>query len=211
MSAALPFPTRILQLQLGSRPLKLVVPREPERVFEDYLDHEDAFWSELWPSALALARHCLAQTLLPLAEPVLDLGAGLGLTTLALAAQGLRVTASDASAACLDLVARSAELNGLSALVETTLYAWGEPLAQRFGSAVGADLLYEDTEHANLRSSLRQAVTPGGTIWLADPDRPPSRRFFEQLPTAWQVASCPLEGRILLHSLKRNMQAETPA
>lgn len=211
MSADLPFATRILELELGPRSLRLLVPREPEEVFAAYLDREDPFWSELWPSAQALARHCFGLRRLPLQEPVLDLGTGLGLTALALAACGLRVTASDASAACLALVERSARLNGLEALVETQLHSWGAPLPQRFGSAVGADLLYGDSEHANLRVSLCQAVAPGGMIWLADPDRPPSRRFFEQLPATWQVVSQPLEGRILLHSVKHNTQAETPA
>ncbi len=195
----LPFPVREELIACGDLCLRLVVPADKEAVFEAFLEAEDAYWSELWPSALAFAR-LLVEDPPELRGPVLDLGTGLGLTALVLAATGHEVTATDASAVCLQLVEESARRNGLT--LQTRRYRWGEPAPRRFASIVGADLLYEVEQHAALRAALSQTAAADAQIWLADPDRPPSRAFFAALD-GWRVESRPLAGRVVLHRLAR--------
>jgi len=167
--------------------IKLLQPRESAEIPDD---HEVAwaplapYWSVLWRSGVALAREVARLELR--GRRVVELGCGLGAPSLAAAAGGAAALATDADPDALEIVDRSAELNGVR--VETAVVDWSDPgelLARApFQLALAADVLYERRAVAELLSLLPRL---GPVAVLADPGRPAAGAFFEQARKRWAV------------------------
>jgi predicted nicotinamide N-methyase len=131
---------------------------------------------------------------------VLELGCGLGVPSIAAARAGASVLATDSSAEALDLVARSADANGVR--VETAMVDWTEPreLLSRapFDLVLAADVLYERPSVAQLLSLLPRLAA---MAWLADPGRPAAAAFLEQARRRWQLETR-VRGVVQLHRLR---------
>ena len=124
---------------------------------------------------------------MPLAgRRIVELGCGLGAPSLAAAAGGASVLATDRDGDALELVCRSAELNGVE--LETAAVEWSDPdplieLAP-FDLVLAADVLYERPSVAQLLSLLPR-LAPEALI--ADPGRPASGAFLERAWEQWSV------------------------
>ena len=132
------------------------------------------YWAELWPSGVALARVVEEQDLA--GARVLELGAGLGLPSLAAALRGADVLATDWAEEAVALLRENAAANGIALRAERV--RWDEPgvlLAEATWDVVlGADLLYEERNAVLLLELLPRL---GGDVLLADPGRPAAAAF----------------------------------
>jgi predicted nicotinamide N-methyase len=156
------------------------------------------YWAVLWRSGVALARELDGEGLRGL--HVVELGCGLAVPSIAAARAGATVLATDSCAEALELVARSAEANGVR--VETAAVDWAEPdeLLRRapFDLVLAADVLYERASVARLLSLLLRLAP---SAWLADPGRPAAGAFLEQASRRWQVETR-VRGVVQLHRLR---------
>jgi predicted nicotinamide N-methyase len=156
------------------------------------------YWAVLWRSGVALARELDGEPLRGLR--VVELGCGLGVPSIAAARAGASVLATDESAEALELVARSAQANGVQ--VDTAAADWASPaeLLERspFDLVLAADVLYERAAVAQFLSLLPR-LAPGA--WLADPGRPAAEAFVEQARRRWQVETRE-RGVVRLHRLR---------
>jgi predicted nicotinamide N-methyase len=147
---------------------------------EDAFDEDEflPYWAELWPSGVALARAVAALDLR--GRRVLELGCGLGLPSLAAAAGGADVLATDWAADAVELLRTNADRNGLALRVERV--RWDEPTPLLAGApwdlVLGADLLYESRNADQLADLLPRL---GGEVLLAEPGRPHARAFLERM------------------------------
>ena len=134
------------------------------------------YWAELWPSGVALAR--VVETFDLAGKRVVELGAGLGLPSLAAALRGADVLATDWADDAVALLRANAERNGIALRVERV--RWDEPgelLAQApYDLVLGADLLYEARNAAQL---LELLPALGREIVIADPGRPFAKGFLD--------------------------------
>jgi predicted nicotinamide N-methyase len=170
-------------VELAGREVTLLRPPSADALIDEDAFDEDEFlpyWAELWPSGVALAR-ALASLELG-GRRVLELGAGLGLPSLAAALAGADVLATDWAADAVALLRENARRNGIALRVE--LVRWDEPgrlLAEApWGLVLGADLLYEKRNADQLLELLPQL---GSEVLLADPGRPFAKAFLER----WQA------------------------
>ena len=132
---------------VAARELALLRPRHPDALLSEEAFARDEFmpyWAELWPSGLALARVVGVRALR--GARVLELGCGLALPSLAAAAAGGRVLATDWASDSIALVLRNAERNGLT--VDALCCSWTEPepLVSRapWPIVLASDVLYEE-------------------------------------------------------------------
>ena len=106
---------------------------------------------------------------------VLELGAGLGLPSLAAALRGADVLATDWAEDAVALLAANAARNHVPLRAE--VLRWDEP--ERFGGGwdlvLAADVLYEQR---NVEQLLALLPRLGGEILLAEPGRPFAKEFF---------------------------------
>lgn len=153
--------------------VEMLLPRSADALIDDSEFNEDErlpYWAELWPSARALTRFLLDGPV-P-GGPVLELGCGVALPSLALRARGAAALATDYYGEALDFARASAERNGIPS-PELALLDWRHPPPElgRFPLVVAADVLYERRNADALAALLPRVVAPSGSALLADPGR----------------------------------------
>jgi predicted nicotinamide N-methyase len=183
------------RVEVGGRRLVVEHPPDAEALLDEEAFEREEFlpyWAELWPSAIALARHVARRDLAGLR--VLELGCGLALPSVAAALAGARVLATDWSLAALMFAQRNATLN--DARVETALARWDEPeqLSARgpFDLVLAADVLYERRNVEQLVVLLAHVVRTDGEALIADPGRPHTASFLDAVAAKqWATAVAP--------------------
>jgi predicted nicotinamide N-methyase len=164
-------------LELAGRQLTLLRPPSADELIDEEAFDEDEFlpyWAELWPSGLALAGVVAELDLA--GRRVLELGAGLGLPSLAAALRGADVLATDWAEDAVVLLRDNAARNGIALRSDTVRWDEPEPLlaGAPWDVVLGADLLYEQR---NAEALLELLPRLGAEIVLAEPGRPAAAAF----------------------------------
>ena len=176
------------QFQFGEKTLTIkrvknlddMVDRVSDADFAE--DERLPYWAELWPSAEALSRFLFQNPHLVAGRSVLELGCGLGLTSLSLACQKPReLLVTDYEQDALDLTALNFKLNGMPA-PQRQLMDWRRPqCAGLFDCITASDVVYEERFFHPLIRVFRQCLKANGYIILAEPNRAVARSFFSLL------------------------------
>ena len=145
-------------------------------------DERLPYWAELWPSAEALSRFIFKNPQLITGRSVMELGCGLGLTSISIARQQpRRLVITDYEQDALDMAALNFRQNGLP-LPERQLMDWRQPSCEsRYDCIVAADVVYEERFFLPLLRVFRQCLNKEGYIILAEPNRAVARSFFDLL------------------------------
>jgi predicted nicotinamide N-methyase len=170
------------RIEVAGVALDLLRPESPESLIDEDAFARDEFlpyWAELWPAASALA------DALPDVRGlrVVELGCGLGVTSLVAAAKGGDLTATDWAPEAIELLRQNAERNGIE--LRTEVRDWREPWDERFDLALAADVLYERRNIDPLLERLR-SLAPTAFVGLAG--RPYEQEFLRRAGTAVEVA-----------------------
>lgn len=124
----------------------------------------------VWPAGLALAEE---MSRFPVAgKNILELGCGIGLTSLVLARRGAHITACDHHPLAEDFLRQNAALNGLPAITFLNASWLGpNPLLGRYDLIIGSDLLYERDHAALLAGFIGHHADAAAQVLIADPGR----------------------------------------
>lgn len=146
------------------------------------VDERLPYWAELWPSALGMSRFIYKNPDLIQGKSVVELGCGLGLTSLILSSQNpAALLLTDYEAGALQMTARNYRLNKMSPPA-MQIMDWRSPdLMQSFQRIVASDVVYEERFFFPLIALFNSYLTSDGLIILAEPNRAIARRFFEML------------------------------
>ena len=156
------------------------------------------YWTILWRSGVALARE-LSTT--PLEDKrVIELGCGLAVPSLAAARAGAVVMATDVRPEPLELAERNARANGVR--IETAVLEWTKPdeliSTTPFDLAIASDVLYERQSVAALLTLLPR-LAPEALV--ADPGRPASHAFVEEVAKRWDFEASRI-GEVSLYRVR---------
>lgn len=154
----------------------------------NFEDERLPYWTELWPSSVALAEWLALRREEIAGRACLDLGCGLGLTALVGQWLGARVTAVDYEEAALGFARRNAQLNQVPQPL-WTLMDWRRPAvrAESMARIWGGDIMYETRFVAPVLRFLKHALAPGGAAWVAEPGRAVYEAFLHALQSGgWQ-------------------------
>ncbi|MFO8032100.1 MAG: methyltransferase domain-containing protein [Desulfohalobiaceae bacterium] len=175
-----------------------------EQMEEQDLDQDERlpYWVEIWPASILLAKWILKQKPCLQGKNCLDLGCGLGLTSLAAADCGARVLGLDYESQALYYARQNAKLNKSPA--HWVLMDWRQPAFKphSFSFIWGADILYESRFFLPLLKLFAHTLAPGGQIWLSSPERDVARPFWDLLQASgwcWehmQQESVPYQGQV---------------
>ena len=148
------------------------------------------YWSEVWPSGIALADALARRPETVRGRRVLELGAGLGVTAVAALGAGANLTVADYAPEAL-LLCRYNALRSAGREPATVRINWRRPapsLFARVGAGfpvvLAADVLYEARDVEPLLALVARLVAPDGLLWLAEPGRPAARRFLDAARSA---------------------------
>jgi predicted nicotinamide N-methyase len=152
---------------------------------EDFVkDERLPYWADVWPSSLILAGKLLE--LDGHGKTALELGCGVGLSTLAATTAGFDVLSTDYYEDALD-VTRANVFRNLAKFARTRLVDWRH-LPEDLGTfdvVFASDVLYEKEYAELLPVILKQVLAVGGVALIADPGRVAAPVFVE---------ACPLHG-----------------
>ena len=172
---------------LPGRTLTILRPRSAEALLDEEAFEREEFlpyWAELWGSGEELSEEIAERDVTGLR--VVELGCGLALPSLAAAAGGAQVLATDWSPDAIELVRENARRNELE--LDAEIVRWSEPraLVERapWDLVVAADVLYE---RRNVDELLELLPRLGSRVLLADPGRPLAKEFWERAAGAWGV------------------------
>ena len=180
-------------LLIAGRPFQLRLP-DPRQMLDEAVLGEsqgragwDPYWGLLWAAAPLTAQLLLQAP--PRCSRALELGCGVGLTGIAALAAGLATTFSDHSPEAVQMALQNAALNGYPHAAGL-VFAWHQPPAESgtWDFLFGSDILYDRAAHHPLLITLRQLLSPGGTVWIGDAGRANAAAFAEAAAAAgWVV------------------------
>jgi predicted nicotinamide N-methyase len=174
-------------VELAGRPLTLLRPASADELIDEQAFDDEEFlpyWAELWASGVALAEAVGTRELRGLS--VLELGAGLGLPSLAAALRGADVLATDWADDAVELLRLNAGRNRVGLRAERVRWDEAEQLVDEgpWSLVLGADLLYEQRNADQLLELLPRL---GADVLLADPGRPFAQGFLDRASAVWHV------------------------
>lgn len=171
-------------MEVGERAYRLTCPLSAEALIDEAdfeRDERLPYWADLWPSAVALARHVAGRDLS--GKRVIELGCGLGLPAVVALDRGAEVVATDHYGAALDFAAHNARANTGREL-RTALLDWHAPKLESLGAfdlVLAADVLYEPRNVGALVGLVPELLAPEGEAVFADPRRKDAPEFLEQV------------------------------
>lgn len=173
-----PAASKELSIRAVERAWQLSRPADLESLWDtmgqdDFGDDERLpYWTEIWPSSLALADWLAANRARFQGRRCLDIGCGLGLTALIGQWLGGRVTAMDYEPAAVAYAQSNERANGISGIGWLAM-DWREPSLRRasFDFIWGGDVMYESRFATPIADFFLHTLAPGGIAWLAEPGR----------------------------------------
>ena len=157
-----------------------------DQVSEDEFNEDERlpYWAELWPSAIGLSRFVIKNPELFQQKNILELGCGLGLTSLVMMQQ------NPASMLCTDyendalVLARKNFIKNKIKPPHFKWLDWRTPLLRKkFDCIVASDILYEKRFFQPLLDIFNNYFDKNGLIIVAEPNRKIATSFFEKLRT----------------------------
>lgn len=147
-------------------------------------DERLPYWTEIWPSAVAVAERIMREGASLAGLQVLDLGCGLGLAGVAAGRCGARVCLCDYDLHAVRFAALNWAVN-VGGTPWAVVMDWREPAFEPvFDRVLAADIVYEKRFFGPVIRACDRLLKPGGEVWLGEPNRTLSTGFFGALTKA---------------------------
>jgi predicted nicotinamide N-methyase len=171
----------------------VVRPADIDALLDQVVDDPEQnlpYWTELWPSGIALAAAIAGEPELVRGTPALELGCGIGITAAIALEAGADLIATDYAPESL-ILTRVNCLQHTGREPRTLQMNWRDPgdalletlcadAPEGFPVVLAADVLYERRDIGPLLNLVEQIVAPGGMLWLAEPGRVPATKFLDE-------------------------------
>jgi predicted nicotinamide N-methyase len=175
-------PLAVLELDVGGRKWSIGHAHDRDALLSASNRHHcPPYGLLLWDSAIALAEFIASSPELVTNKRVLELGAGVGLPGLVAQSVGAHVAQTDHFGEALDVAALNAASNGITGISRFWADWRNWQSTDVYDVVLGADILYDPEVHAELARVIKSALSPKGTLLLADPGRPQALEFLGRL------------------------------
>lgn len=168
-------------VRIGSHIVNVIRPRSAEDLIDEAdfdRDERLPYWAELWPSSTVLANFTVSDVR-PRGRAI-ELGAGIGLVSVAAALAGHEITATDYYEDALQF-ARANAWRNLGRDIEARLVDWRavpEALG-RYDVVLASDVLYESRYAPLVAGAIDRFLAARGVAYLADPGRVAADAFVD--------------------------------
>jgi predicted nicotinamide N-methyase len=168
------YPDKLLTILDG---LQLYLP-DPELVkstYENLLVANEStpfpFWAKIWPSAEAMTSFLREEPHWIDRKHVLEIGAGIGLPSFAMAAHASSMIISDHAPEAIALIEKNIQYLGLQHVTAVCL-DWNHfPDNIKADTVLLSDINYEPEQFGALQTMIRKFLEQGATIILSTPQR----------------------------------------
>jgi len=175
------FRTTVQDATVGEKIFSILKPANADDLIreEDFVkDERLPYWADVWPSSIILAGKLLEMS--GAGRSALELGCGVGLSTLAATTAGFDVLSTDYYEDALD-VTRANVFRNLGTQARTRLVDWRHLPGDlgTFDIVFASDVLYEKEYALLLPIILCSVLAKGGVAIVADPGRVAAPMFIE--------------------------------
>ena len=183
------YDAEVTHVVINSCRYSLLVPSRIEP-FVDPLDTMAQFplWAKIWPASIVLAEY-VARLKPDAKRAMLELGGGLGLTSIVAASCGHRITLSEGNPDALSFANASADLNpgGPFPIIN---FKWNQPFqVGRFDLLLGSEVIYREEDIPLLAKIFDACLAPGGEIVIAGEIRRTFDAFFKQMSSSYDISA----------------------
>lgn len=188
------YKTEIIDLNVAGKNFRLHQVTNVDEVFDalihapatdiEVVDERIPYWTEIWPSALALAEFIQINGEDFAHKDCIEIGSGLALPSLVAAGFCKNVTITDYLQPALDFAKENARENEIHNL-QFALLDWrkidGWP---KFDMVLASDIAYEKRAFEFIPTAISSLLKPDAVCYLAEPGRTMAKDFFEkELPS----------------------------
>jgi predicted nicotinamide N-methyase len=168
---------RLQEYQAGPLRLKLYAP-DPKQVKEEWNRQQQAggtspfpYWTQVWPSALAMAEFLVKHPEYVKEKEVLELAAGLGLPSLAVADKAKKICCSDYLPEAVETIRMSVQYNGFKN-VECRVLDWNKlPEDLKPDVLLLSDINYDPLGFDALYEVIKKFLEKKAVVLLSTPQR----------------------------------------
>jgi predicted nicotinamide N-methyase len=163
---------------------------DPSQLFDELLakgdDHPDVkderipYWSQIWPSSIALSQYIAENPYLVNGKVVLEIGCGPALAGITAGLCNATVELTDYMQEAIDLAAHNWKLN-IQSPPKTSLFDWRYPGDKKAEVILASDVAYESRAFEPLLNAFKSILSESGIILMSEPNRKFSSAFFEEL------------------------------
>ena len=145
---------------------------------EDFMkDEQMPYWAEIWPAAVILSEFILEE-LAVTNKRIIEIGAGVGVASIAAASVGADVLSTDYSEEAIKFIRLNAGKNNVA--LNTDRLDWRFiQLDEQFDVLFAADVLYERTNLLPIIFAVDKLIQPNGCAYIADPRRRLAQQFLD--------------------------------
>jgi len=183
------YPTETVEISVAGRKFQMLLPRDLETFInsEDVLD-DFPLWAKLWKASWVLSDF-LGQKKADPDERLLEIGAGLGLVSIAGFASGHRMTMTEYNPHALQFAQANAHLNNCAQLPVVRL-DWNRPeLNGPFDTILASEVVYRSQDFAPLLRLFQSYLAPAGEIILASEMRKTSGAFYQFFQSHFDITA----------------------
>lgn len=139
------------------------------------------YWAKIWASAHAMTRFLQEEPKWIQNKIVLEIGAGIGIPSLSIAAQTDKIVISDYAPDAVAVIQKNIELLKLNN-TQAACIDWNHIPDEIIADTILlSDTNYEPAAHNNLVSMIDAFINKGSTVILATPNRLASNPFIESV------------------------------
>ncbi len=181
------YETEATEVVVNDRKFEILLPKFLTGLINTHdVFHEFPLWAKIWHASWALADY-LAGMPVEAKKKFLELGAGVGLVSIAAASFGHRITMSDHNYDALQFARANALINECPQLPIVDL-DWKRPQSPgRFDYIVASEVTYKKEYCEPLVKLLKDCLKPDGEVILAAEMRKSSMDFYKALETGFDI------------------------
>lgn len=173
------FDVIVQEIEREGRVWKLARPKSADDLIDEEAFQKDGripYWADVWTSSRVMADELNKRG--ANRGRLLELGCGVGFSSLVAAGLGYETVATDYYAEALEFVEANAKLNGLETL-STYLLDWRAPPDElgTFDVVTAADVLYERPNVPLVAAMFDRFMKPDGIGYCTDPQRGAASTF----------------------------------
>jgi predicted nicotinamide N-methyase len=182
------YETETAEVVVNGRKFQILQPK----FLDGFINTHDVFhkfplWAKIWQASWVLADY-LAGMPVKAKKKFLELGAGIGLVSIAAAAFGHRITMSEHNHDALQFARANALINECPRLPIVDL-DWNRPQSPgRFDCIVASEVTYKKEDCQLLVKLLKAYLKPDGEVILAGEMRKSSMDFYKELENRFNIS-----------------------
>lgn len=184
-------------LQAGDLQFSLVRIQNVDELFDELLkkstdsievkDERIPYWSELWPSAIAMAEFISENKSLFEGKRCIEIGCGLGLPSMAAKKCGADTLLTDYIQQALDFATYNWKLNFSESIIAQLLDWRAVSHMPKFDIVLASDVAYESRSFDVVIQALKHLLSPTGFALITEPNRHFASPFVGKLKENFSV------------------------